>query len=368
MKSIGIALGVDRLVAVLPGGRRLETPDIADLRQTVADLKKQSGVAQARVSVALVPPLVDVRRVRLPPMSSEERRRVLERDAARHFVGARDPQTAAIDRGSSLGAAVSTRLLEEVEGAIAAAGWRLAVVVPAQVVWAALLPDGEHTIALQQVIAKVEVRQRRLSSHARLRPSDQHVHPSHIDPYFAAAKHVSGVRALSLCSATRRAQIGRVDRKTAMLLLAAAGACVIVAAGIDYWGLDRELAALRARRAEIAPQVVVAMRMRDSLNALTGLTRALDNVVATTPRWSAFFADLADDLPRDAYLTGFEARGDTVIVTGVSSDAAGVLRGLQQIPALASVHADGPIRQDISPNGVVREHFRFAARWGGASP
>ena len=368
MKQIGIALGIDRLVAVLPGGRRLETADTADLRQTMIDLKKQSGIAEARVSVALVPPLVDVRRVRLPPMRNEERRRVLERDASRHFVGAREAQAVAIDRDTSLAAAVSARLLEDIEGAIAAAGWRLGAIVPAQVVWATSLPDGEHTVALHQATAKVEVRHRRLSNHVRLRASDQHPHASSIDPYFAAAERVSAVRALSLCSAARRASLRRVDRKAATLMLAAVGACLIGAAALDYWGLARELASLRARRVEIAPQVVVAMRMRDSLNALTGLTRTLDNVVATTPRWSAFFTDLADDLPRDAYLTAFEARGDTVIVTGVSGDAAGVLRGLQQIPGLAAVHADGPIRQDVSPDGAVREHFRFAGRWGGASP
>lgn len=364
MKPIGIALGPDRLVAVLPGGRRLETADTADLRQAIADLKKQSGLAQARVSVAFVPPLVDVRRVRLPPMRNEERRRVLERDASRHFLGAREPQSVAIDRDSTLAAAVSARLLEDIEGAIAAAGWRLAAVVPAQVAWAASLPDGQHAIALHHVTEKVEVRQRRLSNHARLRPSDQSIQASSIDPFFAAAERVISVRALTLCSAARRAQMRRADRKFATILLAAAGACLIGAAGLDYWGLDRELAALRARRAEIASQVAVAIRMRDSLSALTGITRTLDNVVATTPRWSAFFADLADDLPRDAYLTGFEARGDTVIVTGVAGDAAGVLRGLQHITALVAVHADGPIRQDISPSGTVREHFRFAGRWG----
>ena len=88
---IGIALGADRLVAALPRGRTLETPDVADLRQTFKELRARCGRVRATVDVALVPPLVEVRTVALPPLREDERQRVLARDARRYFVGLSDP-------------------------------------------------------------------------------------------------------------------------------------------------------------------------------------------------------------------------------------------------------------------------------------
>ena len=173
MKTIGIALGVERLVAALPGGRRLETAETADIGQAIADLKAQSGMAEARVSVALVPPLIAVRRVKLPPMRGEERHRVLERDAARHFVGVREPQAVATD--GSLAVALPTHLLEELEAAIDAAGWRLDAVVPAHVAWAACLADGKHAIPVAPVAEVVEVRRRRMTDRMLLRHGDSTV-------------------------------------------------------------------------------------------------------------------------------------------------------------------------------------------------
>src|SRR5215510_4798488 len=97
MKPIGISLGTDRLVAMLPGGRRIDSTEVTDLRQAFAELKKVAGLARARVTIALLPPLIDLRRVKLPPLRQEERRRVLARESGRYFVGVREPQVIASD-------------------------------------------------------------------------------------------------------------------------------------------------------------------------------------------------------------------------------------------------------------------------------
>jgi len=369
--AIGVALGPDRLVAVLPGGRRLETPETADLRQVFTDLYKTAGVPRAHVHIALVPPLVDLRRVRLPPMQREDRRRVLGRDASRYFVGAREPQVVAID--GALACAVPARLVEEIEAAVSSVGWEIGVVAPAQGAWALTLPDGRHAIPLGGSTGTewIAVARGRIADRGRLRTSDAQGPdtpiPANIDPYFAAADHVVHARTLALHSESRRTASRRAARRRSMIMLAAAAGCLIGAAVLDYWGLGRELDALRARRASIATQVAAAIQTRDSLTALSEVAGSIGSLETRKPRWSVFFADLADDLPRDAYLSSFESRGDSVLVTGVASDAAGVLHGLEQLPGLAAVHADGPIRQDVTPDGVVREHFRFSGlrTWGG---
>ncbi len=363
MIAFGIALGPDQLVAVLPGGRRLETADTADLRQAFTDLHKTAGLPRARVHVALLPPLVDLRRVRLPPMRSEDRCRVLERDASRYFVGVREPQVVAID--AALAGCAPVRLVEEIEAAVAGVGWELGIVAPAHVAWALSLPDGRHAIppSGRTVAEWIAVARRRITDRGRLRPSDAQITVADIDPYFAAAEQVIHARTLALCSGSRRAGLRRAARRRSAIMLAAAASCLIVAAILDYWGLGRELDALHARRERIATQVAAAMRTRDSLTTLIGVAGTIGMLETRTPRWSAFFADLADDLPRDAYLSGFESRGDSVVVSGVAGDAAGVLHSLEQMPAFVAVHADGPIRQDVSPAGLVREHFRFSGHW-----
>lgn len=361
MKAIGIALGPDRLVAVLPGGRRLETADLADLGQAFADLRKTGGLTRARVSVALIPPLVDVRSVSLPPMREDERRRVLARDAARYFVGVRDPQV--VGSQAPFAAAAPASLVERIEAAVAAVGWTLAAVMPAQVAWAASVRDGQLVARLPHATELMRVDRGRVVERRRLRAGESVPAATEIDSYIAAAQHAPRCHALEVCSDARRTARGRSARRLALALSAAAVGCLLLAAGIDFWGLERELAAVQARRATLAPEVARAIRARDSVNALAATVTTLEALESATPRWSAFFADLADYLPRDAHVVAFRAMGDSVALVGIAREAAGVFQGLERMPRLAAVRADGTIRQDVGANGVVREHFGVSARW-----
>ena len=108
MKQIGIALGADRLRAALPGGRAFETTDVTDLAQVFVELRKESGLPSAAVTVAVLPPLVEVRRIPMPKLKSDEHRRVIARDVARYFVGARGPQVIGSD--PPFAAAISAHL------------------------------------------------------------------------------------------------------------------------------------------------------------------------------------------------------------------------------------------------------------------
>ena len=363
MTPIGVALGPDRLVAMLPGGRQLDSTDVADPRRTFAELRSASGLASARVSIALIPPLVDLRRVTLPPLRVEERRRVLERDAARYFVGARDAQVVASE--GSLAAAAPARLIEELEGAVAECGWTLSTIVPAHVAWAARLGNGHHAVRLPHATEVLRVSEGRLVERARLRtgesPGDATI--SDIDPYAVAAEYAPRVApGLELCSATRRAARRLAAKRMSAALGAAAALCVLLAAGVDYWRLGHELRILRGRRAALAAEVAAAMQLRDSISRATELAQTIGRLDASSPSWSSLFTDLTDDLPRDAQVAAFEARSDSFAITGVAREATGVLRGLERISRITRIRADGPIRQEVTPDGVVREHFRFAAR------
>jgi len=363
MKRVGIALGPDSLVAALPGGRRLETTDVADLAKAFADLRTASELPLARVSVALLPPLVDLRRIALPPLQPDEYRRVIARDVSRYFLGSREPQVIGSD--APWAAAAPVQLIEAIEAAAAGGGWSLDCIVPAHVAWSRSVPDGTLRARLPGGVELLRVQRRTMAERSRVRivaPQDDAIE---IDAFGVAAERVAhiGAHPLDLLSESRRITRRRASRRLAGLLSVAAVLCLLLAAAVDYWGLGRELAAVQAQRAAVAPRLERTMRARDSLATLSTVVATLRGLESSRPSWSGFFTDLADYLPRDAYLDAFRAVGDSVAIVGVAHEAATVFQGLERMPRLTSIRPDGAIRQDISATGVVREHFGVSARW-----
>src|SRR6266480_6458821 len=268
---IAIALGVDRLVAVLPHGRRLETTEVADLPRAFGELKTTTALSRASVTVALVPPLVELRRLSLPRLRDEERRRVLTRDAARYFVGAQEPQVIGTEvlpaaGAPVLAAAAPAQLVDALETAVHAAGWTLARVIPAHTGWAASVrargarPEQHVVVRLPQATEVLRLEAGCLVERHRFPPGTEPDLPAgavvlalpQADPLVVAAQYARGTTTFELCSERTHAARQRVARRVSAVMAAAAAACLVLAAGIDFWGLGRQLAAVRARRAGLA--------------------------------------------------------------------------------------------------------------------
>ncbi len=372
-RHFGFALATDRLVAALPDGRRLETTEIVDLRGAFMELREAGGAKRASVTVAVVPPLVQVRHIALPPLREAERRRVLERDVGRYFVGLGEPHivgSVVLTRRtipvSVFAAAAPARLIEEIEAAVAAAGWVLAAIVPAQSAWAAAR-DGHTVVRLARETELLRVMRGRVLERRRFRPNDP-VPPDLSDaiviedPIACAAMHAPVAFEPDLCSESRYAMRQRRARRAASALAGVALVCTVLATAVDYWGLSRELTAVRERRAELRPRVAAAMQTRDSLAALNGNLAKLGTLERSTARWSSFLADLGDYLPRDAHVLALRGVGDSVVVEGVAGRAIGVFQALQYVPRVTGVRAEAPIRQDIASDGTVREQFALSVR------
>lgn len=359
---VSIALAPNRLAAVLPGGRVLETEDVSDLGQAVRDLRVGSGLARASVDVALVPPLVDVRVVKLPPMKDAERLRIVERDASRYFVGMTEPVvigTTASPAGV-FAAAVSSELLAQVESAIMSVGWALGTVIPAPFAWSAGLADGQVAVVLEQGVEVLQVRRHRLVERRRHRVAPAGV-PLLQEPVAAAARHASVPWAPELVSNKRRGVRTQVTKRVMIGFFAATAALLLLAAGLDYWGLSRRLVSIEAHRAALAPAVSRAIATNDSLATLVGGLGTLQGLTQSNRRWSAFLADLADFLPRDAHLVGLRVSGDSATLEGIAGRSAGVFDALEEMPSITGLRAAAPIQRDVQADGSVREHFAFDA-------
>ena len=116
-----------------------------DLEDALRDLREDIAPEGGHLAVALLPPLVRLRRLDLPPLTDAETRGVIERGATKYFTGVREAQVAGISRvmhrlrrsGSVVAAVAPARVVTAVLDAARAAGWSVAAVRPAHAAWIA---------------------------------------------------------------------------------------------------------------------------------------------------------------------------------------------------------------------------------------
>ena len=116
-----------------------------DLEDALRNLREELAPEGGSLAIALLPPLVRLRRLDLPPLTDAETRGVIERGASKYFTGVREPQVAGVARvmhrlrrsGSVTAAAAPARLVNAVLEAARAAGWNVTSVRPAHAAWIA---------------------------------------------------------------------------------------------------------------------------------------------------------------------------------------------------------------------------------------
>lgn len=164
---------------------------------------------------------------------------------------------------------------------------------------------------------------------------------------------------------TQRGQ--RAARRTAMLATLCA-ALLTMAVGFHLWGLKRELNAVAEQREALRSKVAQVVEIRDAITSVGARLAAFSDAEAGAPQWSGAIADLADYLPRDAYVTAFRTRADTLLIEGVAMQAAGVFHALRQAPRFTNVQPAGPIQQQMREGAPPVERFIIRAQWRPLAP
>jgi hypothetical protein len=406
--GIGVALAPDRICVAVPA-RRGEEGDAwcqpldpagvsaggwPELQEVLTELRERPGSAAGSLHVALLPPLVQARRIELPPLARAELRGVLTRDAARYFLGAREAQVVGVEpletrKGAAspvFAAAAPERLVQAVLSAAREAGWTVAAVVPAYAAWAAAAvasrPElrrgaGTAVVRAGALIEVVHLREgrpvlvRRFPGAAdpgeALARADDGAPVVQLDPdasaLLAARFAPRAPGPVLLPESVHAARRGSSRRLTASLV-AAAAACLVVAAGLELWGAGRELAAVQARRGELRESVATVVRARGMVDGMSARFARLDALEAGTPRWSVVLSTLAHHLPADAHLTSVRAAGDSLLLEGKARRALGVMEALQKTPGIAQVRPVAPIRRELHESGPTVEHFVLSAHLG----
>ena len=386
------------------------------------------GAARASVAVAVLPPLALCRVTDMRGLSDDEIHSVLRRDVASYFpvgatshvVGASRMRHTASRTSAVFAAAAPAALVDTIHEAATAAGCSVTVIVPAAAAWAAAAehvwatrPTAASTLVgvLDKQVDLLRVEGGQLTALRRLRNagSDQRLlidalggsaeimllgDPRSADALFRLLR-ASGVRltvpvrdadlandpvalaatfapdaraAPFLVPEQLRTERRRRENRRAARMLIASIALLIAAAGMELWGLRRELAVVTAERLELRGLLSAVVATRDTVTTLAEELSALRTAERGAPRWSDAVALVAEYLPRDAYLLSLRADGDSLLLEGVAHRAAPVFEAMGRAPAVMAVRAQGSIRQEVREDVGQVERFTLSVRLTGGTP
>ena len=422
-QRIGVAIAPDRATALLVGtgvSASVECAlaydsDPAAIAAVFIELKNALSIAAGRMlgkadlDIALVPPLSEVRLVQLPPLRAHEAIAVLKRDAARYFVGGNGQRALAIQqpkrRGNApqpaLAAAASATFIDQLYNAASAAGWRVRTVVPALSAWssattrasgaprllAAQSGDVIHVLRIDAAPTQLrrvpldalnEVREAAGSGPGRafvwcspelkaaleesLTAAGWQIQSTQsADPLLIAAQF-AGKAPIELIPETRAQMRVARQRALALRLALTAVALLVGAAGLQLWGEQRELNAIRAQRAAIKKEVAPLLALRDSANQVNDRVGRIEDLRAGASHLTAAVIDLATLLPSNTYITAIHANGDSLTVEAAGAQAGGALQTLRTSEVLRDIRLRGSVDRRMEEGAVTTERFTFTAR------
>jgi Tfp pilus assembly protein PilN len=393
------------------------------LTAALTELARTLGVSEGVLSISLLPPLTEVRRLELPPVRDDELQRLIARNASKYFVNARGPQIVGASsaakrlRGAPVpvvAAAASMRLIATIRTAAQQAGWEVESIAPAETAWAAAAFALWPQFAKQSAYAilahedrtdLLQLEHGRLVGVRRFRPGAADAAmiadtvgltarvgiagaPAVRRELGAALSDVRVMTSLPAGEWTAMAERGdvlaahfagsevgpvlRADdtvateraraQKSTWMVLGAAAAVLIVAAGVELWGVHHQLNQVRAERERLRPQIASTMLGRTTVDATSRSLAVLTSVDRSSPQWSTVITALSESVPEEAYLTAIRARQDSVVIEGLAEHAARVYDAMSSSRVFLDVKAPSAVRRELQEDGTPLDHFQIAAR------
>lgn len=403
----------------------LEDGNWPSLVSALAGLRTHFGIAGGgTLAVSLMPPFTEARRLELPPLRDEDLHRALSRGAARYFVGAKGPQVVGASLAGRrvrraptavIAAAAPTRLIGAIRTAARQAGWTIDIIAPPEGAWASAAlaawpkfsKQTAHVIIAQDDRTDVlTIDAGRLAGVRRFRPgaSDAAMIAEAVgssarvglfglpsarrllatslsgfgivaaplpDEWRGGADHADAIAARfaggemgPVLRGEDAVALERGKLRTAAWRVAGAAAAMFVAAaGIQSWGVHRQLKNVREERTLLRPRIASTMVGRTTVDAAYRHLSTLSALERASPRWSGVIGTLTDAIPQDAFLLAIRTRDDSIIVDGLAERARRVFDSMEKARGLVDVRAAAPVRRELQEGGTeALEHFVIASR------
>lgn len=405
-----------RIPLEAPSADTVAWPSLATALRT---LKQQSRETKGHLAVALMPTIAETRRVDVPPLSDDEIEAVLSRNASRYFVGAQGAQLVGVvaraktDVPGAVAGAAPAWIIRLITAAAREAGWHLELIAPAEAAWSVaatkafaaqtggdvqlLVHQSEQTHVLtlsngalanlrkfRSAVQDASVFLESTPSSRLLAAGDPVVRkqwigalgakslsvtlPTNVsgdvgnDPALLAAAFIVDVRTLLFRTEEMRIADRNKRNRVAYSLFAAAAVLYIGAAGLQLWDVERELAAVQAKRAELTPQLATTLLGRASVETVSGQLAMLAANERESAQWSSVIADFTKHLPLEAHLKGFRGWADSVRFDGLAEKAADVYPALAKAETFGGIKAAAAVRLEPQPDGSTLEKFTLVAK------
>jgi hypothetical protein len=163
----------------------------------------------------------------------------------------------------------------------------------------------------------------------------------------AAAHFAPLTEALELVTAEVASSKAQARNRLAGVLAGVAALLFLGGFGAQYWGMQREVVQLRAKRDSVREAVNQVLEAQNKIGSLGAPVSGVDSLRNDAVRWSLVVADVAQHLPTSAYILTLNARGDSISFSGKGLDAGLALVGLGRVPTLQEVQQAGNIRMDM---------------------
>lgn len=313
--------------------------------------------------VALASPWTLPREVELPPMRESEARRVLQRDAARHFpVPRAEPVVAvrALRRGVWLACDADGVVLDTIARAARMAGFSAVRIMPAVGAWAYAVGETRaSSLVLDGEAVVLGVQRGRIISLRRCRAADRPAADAVMgDALVLAACHAHQGTEQEFVSPAARAVRNTAVQRTVRALLRVGVTATVLAIAAQAWGGARRVVQLERQRAALQPVVAPLLALRDSLSALQDATAALSRGRAEAG-WTDRLSALAETLPDGARLTALRGAGDSVLVEGTAPVAQAAVDALRSARGVSRVRvAVGGASTDTGESFTAIVFFR----------
>ncbi len=379
---LGISMSKGALTAVAVDGKKpiwagsYSFDDDADLSAAMSELSNELPRHPSAVGLAVESDLCQVRVLNdVPPVKSKDLGRLISTQSPRWFLKNGDPLIAVASRsrsGQVFAAAIGSKFLASVTGAVVTAGLGVPRVSPATHVVGTAVDDGEWVRTVGAFFETVEVSEASVLSIRRgpqngarqFVPRDFEGFGAGGDGEGAAIAWAVAIQRSDLVfeSPDDRALRDKVHRRRIVAAIVVAVGLWLGAIALYGIRLNNVRDDATNRLTELQPEISEVLRLQSDVDRADQALDTMADAIAARSDDVVLLGLLTESLSDSVHLVSIRRSGANVTVAGVAPSAAAVVALLERFPRFELPKLVGPVTREVTATGVL-ERFGLTFLW-----